>query len=511
MRYIRTREVLILCGLVAGLIGIALLVVPAQGAAVAVAGAVLLAAGWAMLAIIAIGGRRPGPELKQLRSELKAHDERQLDRTRRIEAAIEAERAKESRHEYVQEQALDRIESRLREAAASPAARRIGPAPERAPDVLFVTSNGAGLGHLTRLLAVADRMGSGYDIEFLTLSRAYQQVADMGYPIRYFPSAEVANWGRRLWNTTFRSHLQDVFAEAVPKVVVFDGTVVYEGLVDVCRGHDVPLIWVQRGCWKAEAEERYPTRKDAAKVADHVIIPGDYACSETVDVGNGVGVTRVGPIVLTREDEMLSAEDARAELGLSQFSRHILFNLGGGKLSDPETHLNVLREVVATSLEAFEITMVRSPLAADQELPPEINVIQRYPVARYARAFDFVISAAGYNSVQEAAALRIPTILVPNTATQTDDQVRRAESAAEQGWACTARTAAEVGTRAKELFAGSTVLGAMTTRLHALEKPEGAESAARIVQTLSASSTWHAEQDRVGAGGAQSSVGNSDC
>lgn len=501
MRYVSTRELLILSGLAAGLIGIAFLAFPAQGPALTVAGAVLLAGGWAMLGILAIGSRRPVSELKQLRSELKAHDERQLDRTRRIEAAIEAERAKESRHEYVQERALERIESRLREAAASPAARRIGPGPERTPDVLFVTSNGAGLGHLTRLLAVADRMGSGYDIEFLTLSRAYKQVADMGYPIRYFPSAEVANWGTRLWNTAFRSFLQEVFAEALPKVVVFDGTVVYEGLVDVCRGHDAPLIWVQRGCWKPEADERYPTRRNAAKVADHVIIPGDYACDETVDVGEGVGVTRAGPIVLTREDEMLSAEDARAELGLSHSSRHILFNLGGGNLSDPETHLNALREVVAMSLEAVEITMVRSPLAADQEMPPEVNVIQRYPIARYARAFEFVISAAGYNGVQEAAGLRIPTILVPNSATQTDDQVRRAESAAEQGWACNARTAAEVGSRAKELFADSTVLGAMTTRLRELKKPEGAESAALTVQTLIARSTWHAAQDRVGTSG----------
>lgn len=502
MRNVSTRELLIICGLAAGLIGIVLLVLLAQGPALTVAGVAFLAGGWAMLGIFAIGSRRPVSELRQLRSELKAHDERQLDRTRRIEAAIEAERAKESRHEYAQERALDRIESRLREAAASPAAQRIGPGPERTPDVLFVTSNGAGLGHLTRLMAVAGRMGSGYHIEFLTLSRAYQQVANMGYRVRYFPSAKVANWGSRLWNTTFRSYLQDVFAEALPKVVVFDGTVVYEGLVDVCRGHDTPLIWMQRGCWKSEADERYPTRKNAAKVADHVIIPGDYACNEKVDVGTGVGVTHVGPIVLTREDEMLSAEDARAELGLAHSSRHILFNLGGGDLSDPESHLNVLREVVARSLEAFEVTMVRSPLAADQELPSEVNVIQRYPIARYARAFDFVISAAGYNSVQEAAALRIPTILVPNEATQTDDQVRRAEAAAEQGWALVARSAEDTGTQARRLATDARVIERLRTTLKSgLYEPTGAVDASSFVRQVVESRKWRQGTDAVTAVG----------
>ena len=482
MRNVSTSELLMALGLSAGGLGIVLLLVPYQPVDFSVAGAVLLASGWAMLGTLAVGSRRPLPELQQLRADLEAHDARQLDRTRRLEAAVEAERAKESRHEYLQEQALERIESRLREAAAGPAARRSGPRPVQTPDVLFVTSNGAGLGHLTRLLAVADRMGSGYDIEFLTLSRAFGQVAHRGFPIRYFPSAETTEASTRLWNSTFRSYLLDLFAEAVPKVVVFDGTVVYQGLVDVCRGHDVPLIWMQRGCWKAEAEERYPIRRAAARVADHVIIPGDYACDEAIDVGSGVGVTRVGPIVLTREDEMLSAEDARAELELSQSSRHILFNLGGGKLSDPATHLDMLREVVTTSLDSFEITVVQSPLASNQDLPPEINVIQAYPIAKYARAFDFIISAAGYNSVQEAAALRVPTILVPNDATQTDDQVRRAQSAAAQGWALIARSAEETGIQVRRITTEPSVSEQLRTTLHGLAESSGAVDAACVIQ-----------------------------
>lgn len=484
MRNVSTRGLLLVFGLIAGAVGGVLLLAAAGSTATTTTGGALLVAGWAVLAALAVDRRRPRSEMQKLRAELNSHDARQLERTRRIEAAIEAERAKESRHEYVQEQALERIESRLREAAASPGASRVGPKPERTMDVLFVTSNGAGLGHLTRLLAVAGRMGDEYDIEFLTLSRAYDRVTNLGYSIRYFPSAEATEMGTRLWNATFRHYLQDLVAETMPKVVVFDGTVVYEGLVDVCRGHLIPLIWMQRGCWKPEAEQRYPIRRNAARVADHVIIPGDYACDESVDVGKGVPVTSVGPIVLTSEDEMLSAEDALAELGLSTTGRHVLFNLGGGSLSDSSSHLSVLREVAARSHESTHITVLRSPLAEDQVFPSDINLIHRYPISKFARAFDVMVAAAGYNTVQEAAGLRIPTILVPNDATQTDDQGRRAQSAVDQGWALSARAPWEVADRVLQLIEDDGLLSSIRKKLAVLPAPTGGVDAAMVVKRV---------------------------
>ncbi|MFB9069916.1 glycosyltransferase [Citricoccus parietis] len=64
-----------------------------------------------------------------------------------------------------------------------------------------------------------------------------------------------------------------------------------------------------------------------------------------------------------------------------------------------------------------------------------------YPLARYYRAFEFAVTAAGYNSVQEAIALDLPSILLPNDRTVTDDQVRRALSVDEEGLARTVRSA----------------------------------------------------------------------
>lgn len=505
MRSTSTRKLLIVCGLATGATGSVLILVVRTPVAVTI-GAVLLIAGWGLLGTLSIRKRRPVSELKQFREELSAHDERQLLRTRRLELAIEAERAKESRHEYLQERTLERIELRLREAALSGGAQALPNGLRRVPDALFVTSNGTGLGHLTRLLAIADRMSEGYNVEFLTLSKAYDLLTHMKYNIRYFPSAQVAGVNDRAWNARFRDYLQHLFANALPKVVVFDGTVVYEGLVDVCRAHATPLIWVQRGCWKPEADDRYPTRRNASRVADLVIVPKDYAVEEEVDVGSGVESQSVDPIVLLKRDQVLSAEQARRELGLSSGQKHILLNLGKNWLSDdPESYLGALRRVANDRHPGATITLVKSPLDASGSLPDDIHVIHRYPVSKYFRAFDLIVSSAGYNSVQEAASLQTPTVFVPNTETLTDDQLRRASSASDSGWAAIARSADELSRVARSLLYGDAGMMTIRETLASIEETSGAASAARIIENQIDKSDWFLRADYISASPAGSS------
>ena len=57
----------------------------------------------------------------------------------------------------------------------------------RPPRVVLVSSNGTGMGHLTRLLAYARHL-DGVDVRFLSLSLAAPVVRDMGYPVEYIPS-----------------------------------------------------------------------------------------------------------------------------------------------------------------------------------------------------------------------------------------------------------------------------------------------------------------------------------
>ena len=51
--------------------------------------------------------------------------------------------------------------------------------------ILFTTSNGTGLGHLTRSMAIARRLPDGVEPLFLTLSAAAPVVEEMGFPVEY--------------------------------------------------------------------------------------------------------------------------------------------------------------------------------------------------------------------------------------------------------------------------------------------------------------------------------------
>ena len=182
---------------------------------------------------------------------------------------------------------MARIEDALRQIQVSGVAGSLHVEPSDQIDVLFVTSNGAGLGHVTRLLAVAEQLPDGYRYELLTLSRAYEQVRAPGLTVHYFPSSDATQERPHRWNRVFRSYFRQLVEERSPRAVVFDGTWVYSGLTDVCRANDIPLIWVQRGMWKEEKDRTSRQRHDVFKVADEVIVPGDFAGPEDVDAGPG--------------------------------------------------------------------------------------------------------------------------------------------------------------------------------------------------------------------------------
>jgi predicted glycosyltransferase len=60
-------------------------------------------------------------------------------------------------------------------------------------------------------------------------------------------------------------------------------------------------------------------------------------------------------------------------------------------------------------------------------------ILNGAPLSLYYRAFDFSISAAGYNSFHEVISFGLPTLFVPNRAPLMDDQAARASFAQDIG------------------------------------------------------------------------------
>jgi UDP-N-acetylglucosamine:LPS N-acetylglucosamine transferase len=62
-----------------------------------------------------------------------------------------------------------------------------------------------------------------------------------------------------------------------------------------------------------------------------------------------------------------------------------------------------------------------------------VFTLRDYPNSRYFAGVDLAITAAGYNTFHELLYLGVPSILIPNQETRTDDQVARSLAAEQAG------------------------------------------------------------------------------
>lgn len=481
-------------GVTFGLLGVWL----TQSYVVRIAATILVAVSWLGPVLYAVKYRG---SLDANRSVFKSdlHEEDLREAARGIVTAVNDSRLKASRHEYHQERTLARIENSVRRLSVLSSSGN-ATASSSFADVLFVTSNGAGLGHISRLLAVADKLPAGRKFELLTLSRAYKQVASQSFTVHYFPSSEVAGQEPQRWNRAFRDYFRLLLSRTRPSVVVFDGTWVYTGLTDVCRALDIPLVWMQRGTWKAEVDEVSTQRHAVASVAEHLIIPGDYAEVETVDPGPDIEPHYVAPIVRTSRDDLLPRADACAALGLTPDNRYVLLNLGGGSLGDPGSIAHAAVAHIAEVSPELTVVQVVSPLADSPAGPSNVIRVAVYPVMPYAHAFEYMIAAAGYNSAQEAACLGLPSILVPNAATKTDDQVRRARLLGEKGL-CLVGEDEDGLRRAIGRMADEECRGSLKMRSRQLSAARGDVEAAKVLDEVIEHANWTSRAETISVKG----------
>jgi hypothetical protein len=146
----------------------------------------------------------------------------------------------------------------------------------------------------------------------------------------------------------------------------------------------------------------------------------------------------VKPISIFDSKTALSKTDARNLLGLDLNRPAILVQLGIG-----EADLNAKMTAALKGLLAWpnlQVVLTKDPIdSTGVNLAPaglDLRVVKYFPLANVLNAFDAAICAAGYNSVHEELAAKIPTLFIPNTR-GTDNQTRRADWAADNKVALT--------------------------------------------------------------------------
>lgn len=313
----------------------------------------------------------------------------------------------------------------------------VAPAPASTPRrtsdvVLFVSSNGAGMGHLTRLLAMARRAPSSVQPLFLSLSQAVPVVGREGFPFEYFPSRGAMGVPTREWNPMFAVRFRQALREHHPAAVVFDGTWPYLGLMEVRPEFpDVRFVWSRRGMWRADTP---PDQLDKSPAFDLVVEPGEYAAAyDRGPTSRATDALRVAPVTYLDADDLLPREQAAAELGLDPARPAVLVTLGAGNINDLSSDLGVVVGALRRHSDV-QVAVTQPPIAgADSELDASVVRVQVYPLSRYLRAFDAAVAASGYNSFHELVGFGVPSLYLPNLDTRTDDQEGRARFAADRG------------------------------------------------------------------------------
>ncbi len=369
--------------------------------------------------------------------------------------------------------------------AAKGSTRAAPPKPARGKRrVLFITINGVGMGHLTRMLAIARRCSDPIEPVFLTMSQALKVVREQGFLAEYVPSRKYLNCDLARWNGYLRDEINELISFYDPAAILFDGNVPYQGVIDAIGDNPEPWsIWSRRGMWRAGNHNIL----EREKFFDAVLEPGDLAD----DYDHGLttqyrGRTRrVKPIRLLDQQEMLPRGEARRELGLSAEKPAVLIQLGAGNNFD---YRNIHKTAYTHVTDRYQADVaVGEWLISDKrmDLPDDAKRMPGYPFARYFNAFDLAISAVGYNSFHELLYAGVPTILVPNEAMEQDNQLARALYADRHGLAKCVR-ATEIynfTSRIDELFAPD-ARRTMQQRLGKIEPANGAVEAAAFIEEI---------------------------
>ena len=348
---------------------------------------------------------------------------------------------------------------------------------------VFMSSNGVGVGHLIRDMAVARRLKPEVRPVFFTLSGAAHIAARQGWHVESFQHARSYGGDAQSWREALAGRLDDFVSFHQPRVFVFDGNVPYAALFDLRAAHpEVWFVWIRRGMWRTTHEKvaHLPHPFDIVLAPSE--LAADYDLGGTAQVEDAL---LTSPITFFDREELSSRAQARCELAADDATTAVLLQLGAGNNFDmTKVRSDVVDELAGRrGVKVFE---ARWPISFRSQTDPRVVPLERFPLAHLLRGFDLVVSACGYNSFHEILQAQVPAVFVPNENPEMDAQERRALWATRQGLAASGSALQPFRTlRAADRLLDADERAAVQHRLSHLEFTNGADQVADLICELS--------------------------
>ena len=308
--------------------------------------------------------------------------------------------------------------------------------------ILNYAVNGLGLGHITRLISInrwirriSGALGIDAEIFFLTSSECDTLAYHNGFAAFKIPSKNsLKDTGISAGN--YRKIAKQWVWNSInlisPDILIVDtfpfGS--FNELFDV-MDFGFKKVFIYRAIRAAVAEEN--NFQKALLGYDKIITPVEFGLDDYVipDILSE-RVFKTGEIISRNTDELFSKSLAREQLGIPENAMVCYVTAGGGGDGEAETFWNSIIETLK-EIEDIEFIIGAGPLYKGKEFRgSNIHWLYRYNAIEYFNAFDFAISAGGYNSVHELLFTKIPAILFPQLR-HYDDQERRIDNLQRDG------------------------------------------------------------------------------
>lgn len=375
----------------------------------------------------------------------------------------------------------------FRDQRIEPAEAPARPTANTRKKIVFLPTNGVGLGHAQRCSQIAAKLDADRcEAQFAAFPSCMRMIKDNGFDV--MPLVSRADGRAVKYENDLVNYARLTALAKDSDCFVFDGGYVHASVYHTLMTNTLKSAWIRRGLWLETQNNTIAL--DREKAFDRVIVPMEAFDELNETYSTGDRVRHVGPIVdrvdLTAKTRAKLRRDLGKQLG-AKFKTLVVTMLGGGVAADRRAQIQAIAAELDRHDDLLHVVVVWPTALVDPSWYSWRNtrVVKTHRASVLTASSDLFISAVGYNSFHEVLYNKVPTIFMGQMNAYMDDQVRRAQAAVDRGLA---ELVEEHDLRQLALRIGAMLKGGndkLRARLAEIDLPEpGNATAAAIIEEL---------------------------